>query len=152
MRARAIATEIDITAAHETVWQVLCDWPRYPEWNPFIVGLHGRHRLGARLVATLRYPGGARATLRPVVIELSAPQALAWRSAALMPGLLDREHRWRLEALAGGATRLHHDGALSGVLLPLCGAGIQESARRGFLLMNEALKQRCETLASAATA
>ncbi|OHX14422.1 polyketide cyclase [Chromobacterium sphagni] len=152
MSARGIATKIDIAAGPELVWQVLSDWPRYPEWNPFIVGLHGRHLLGARLVATLHPPGGRRTTFRPIVTELCPPQALAWRGSLLLPGLLDGAHHFRLEALNGGGARLHHRGALSGLLLPLFGAKGLESARQGFLLMNRALKQRCETLASAATA
>ncbi|QND86050.1 Uncharacterized protein ChrSV_3824 [Chromobacterium vaccinii] len=152
MATRSIATEIDIAASPERVWQVLTDWRRYPEWNPFIVGLHGRHEAGARLVATLHPPGGRRLTFRPRLSEFAAGSLMAWRGKLLVAGLLDGEHRFRLEALDGGGTRLLHDENFSGILLPLIGDGLLERARQGFLQMNQALKRRCEALASQAPA
>lgn len=152
MATRSIATEIDIAASPERVWQVLTDWRRYPEWNPFIVGLHGRHETGARLVATLHPPGGRRLTFRPRLSEFSAGSLMAWRDTLLVAGLLDGEHRFRLEALDDGGTRLHHVEDFSGLLLPLIGDGLLERARQGFLQMNQALKRRCEALASQAPA
>ncbi|WP_434628926.1 SRPBCC family protein [Chromobacterium sp. CV08] len=152
MATRSIATEIDIAASPERVWQVLSDWRRYPEWNPFIVGLHGRHETGASLVATVHPPGGRHLTFRPRLSEFSAGSLMAWRGKWLLPGLLDGEHRFRLEALDDGGTRLHHDEDFSGLLLPLIGDRLLECARRGFLQMNQALKRRCEALASQAPA
>ncbi|QIY78053.1 SRPBCC domain-containing protein [Chromobacterium violaceum] len=152
MATRSIATQIDIAASPERVWRVLTDWRRYPEWNPFIVGLHGRHEAGARLVATLRPPGGRHLTFRPRLTAFDAGALLAWRGELLVSGLLDGEHRFRLEALDDGGTRLHHCEDFSGILLPLIGGGRLERVRQGFLQMNQALKQRCEALASQAPA
>ncbi|MGC0151161.1 SRPBCC family protein [Chromobacterium vaccinii] len=152
MATRSIATEIDIAVSPERVWQVLIDWRRYPEWNPFIVGLHGRHETGASLVATVHPPGGRHQTFRPRLIEFAAGSLLAWRRKWLVPGLLDGERRFRLEALDDGGTRLHHREDFSGLLLPLIGDGPLERARQGLLQMNQALKRRCEALASQAPA
>ena len=58
MTARDIATHIDIAAAPALVWRVLGGWAAYPEWNPFIVGLHGRQQVGSRLVLSLHPPAG----------------------------------------------------------------------------------------------
>ncbi|QEL54632.1 SRPBCC domain-containing protein [Chromobacterium paludis] len=152
MATRSIATAIDIAAGPEQVWQVLTDWPRYPEWNPFIVGLHGRRETGASLVATLHPPGGRRLTFRPRLTAFNTGQQLRWRGKLLLPGLFDGEHHFRLEALENGHTRLHHGEDFSGLLLPLFGQKLQTATRQGFLAMNEALKQRCEALASQAPA
>ncbi|MFB9157024.1 SRPBCC domain-containing protein [Chromobacterium violaceum] len=149
---RSIATEIDIAASLEQVWQVLTDWRRYPEWNPFIVGLHGRHEAGARLVATLHPPGGRHTTFRPRLTAFDVQTRLAWRGKLLVPGLLDGAHHFQLEPLDGGGTRLHHGEDFSGILLPLCGDGMLERARQGILQMNQTLKRRCEALASQASA
>ncbi|XLM21773.1 SRPBCC domain-containing protein, partial [Chromobacterium piscinae] len=64
----------------------------------------------------------------------------------------DGEHYFRLEALADGGTRFHHGEDFSGILLPLIGGALLEGVRQGFLLMNQALKRRCEALASQAPA
>ncbi|MEJ8675749.1 SRPBCC domain-containing protein [Chromobacterium amazonense] len=152
MAKRSIATAIDIAAAPDQVWRVLTDWPRYPEWNPFIVGLHGRRETGASLVATIHPPGGRRLTFRPRLTAFCAAQQLRWRGQLLLPGLFDGEHYFRLEALADGGTRFHHGEDFSGILLPLIGGALLDKARNGFLLMNQALKRRCEALASQAPA
>ncbi|UTH74496.1 SRPBCC domain-containing protein [Chromobacterium sp. IIBBL 290-4] len=152
MSARSIATEIDIAADAAQVWQVLADWRRYPEWNPFIVGLHGRHAAGARLVATIQPPGSRRMTFRPTLLEFAAPRQWRWRGKWLIPGLLDGEHHFRLEPLENGHTRFHHGETFSGLLLPLFGEKGLNAARRGFAQMNQALKRRCEALASQASA
>ncbi|WP_019100543.1 SRPBCC domain-containing protein [Chromobacterium haemolyticum] len=152
MQTRSIATQIDINAAPSAVWRVLCDWAAYPEWNPFIVGLHGRQQTGSRLVVSIHPPGRPRLTFRPRLEVLQTADELAWLGRALLPGLLDGRHSFRLEALENGGTRLHHDETFSGLLLPLFGQALLTDARKGFELMNQALKRRAETLASAGAA
>lgn len=147
-----ISTAIDIAASPETVWQTLTDWPRYPQWNPFIVGLHGRHQIGARLLATLLAPGGKRVTFRPTLLRLDKDRALVWQGRLLHPRLLAGRHHFELEPLPDGGTRFHHYETFHGLLLPLLRAALLKSAGKGFEQMNRALKQRCETLASAARA
>ena len=33
---RQISTEIEINAPVETVWSILTDFDKYPDWNPFV--------------------------------------------------------------------------------------------------------------------
>lgn len=33
---KELFTEIEIKATPESVWQLLTDFEKYPEWNPFI--------------------------------------------------------------------------------------------------------------------
>ena len=152
MPARGIAAHIDIDAAPALVWRVLGDWAAYPEWNPVVVGLHGRQQAGARLVLSLHLPGRPRLTLRPRLEVLQAADELAWLGRALLPGLLDGRHGFQLEALESGGTRLHQTANLSGLLLPLLGPRLLADIRKGLEMMNQALKRRAETLASAAAA
>jgi hypothetical protein len=59
-----------------------------------------------------------------------------------MPGLFDGEHGFRIEPIAGGC-RLHHSEEFRGILVTLFGAML-ESTARGFVALNDALKQRVE--------
>ena len=152
MTARDIATHIDIAAAPALVWRVLGGWAAYPEWNPFIVGLHGRQQVGSRLVLSLHPPGRPRLTLRPRLEVWQEVDELAWQARALLPGLLDCRHGFQLKARENGGTRLHQTANLSGLLLPLLGPALLADIRQGLEMMNQALKRRAETLASAAAA
>ena len=40
----SISATIDIVAPPDAVWEVLTDYARYPEWNPFIVEMSGDKR------------------------------------------------------------------------------------------------------------
>ncbi|MDF0604616.1 SRPBCC domain-containing protein [Neisseriaceae bacterium TC5R-5] len=146
MPAKHIETSIDIAASTAQVWQVLMDWPRYPEWNPFIIGLHGRHEVGARLVVTLHLQLKQRMTFRPRVQQLQAEQTLSWLGHWLHPSLFAGEHVFQLQALDDTHCRLQHSEVFTGWLLPLFGQRMLDNTRKGFERMNQALKQRVESL------
>lgn len=152
MPIKTIDSRIDINASPEQVWQVLTDWPSYPYWNPFIVGLHGKLQRGARLCVTLHPPQARRMTFRPTLIELEPGLKLVWRGTLLAQPLFCGEHAFELEALDAGTTRLHQHETFRGLLTPLFSETLLTHTRNGFVGMNEAVKKRAETLASAGTA
>jgi hypothetical protein len=53
---RTVAHAIDIPASPATVWRLLAQTDRYPEWNPFMTALTGQLAVGERLAVTIR-PG-----------------------------------------------------------------------------------------------
>jgi Polyketide cyclase / dehydrase and lipid transport len=96
------------------VWQVLTDLPAYPEWNPFIFHAEGRVRVGDGLTLRMRPVGGRAATLRPTVVEATAPTHLRWKGRLMAPKILDADHDFRIEALPDGRSRLTQDEHFSG--------------------------------------
>jgi hypothetical protein len=140
---RELSTSIDIDAPPEEVWSILVDFAAYPDWNPFIVGIGGVPRLGARLEVTMQPPGRRRATFRPRVTAVEPNRELRWLGHLMVPGLFDGEHAHRLEPAQGGGTRYTQQELFRGVLVPLTG-GILAATEQGFRAMNEALKQRAE--------
>jgi uncharacterized protein YndB with AHSA1/START domain len=46
---RLIDIGIEIAAPAVRVWDVLADFARFPEWNPFILRINGSAAPGARL-------------------------------------------------------------------------------------------------------
>ena len=145
----AVETGIDIAAPPWRVWRVLTDFDAYPAWNPFLIRVQGRPAEGARLRVRIEIPGRRRSasTLKAQVVALETGRALRWRGRLLLlPGLLDGEHAFELDWLAGGrATRLRHAARFSGLLAPLARAGgVLEAARRGSEAMEAALKAEAE--------
>ena len=92
-------------------------------------------------------PGRSALVLTPRVVALETGCGLRWRGRLLFArGLLDGEHAFEPERLAGGReTRLRHAARFTGLLAPLAGAaGALEAARRGVEAMDAALKALAE--------
>jgi hypothetical protein len=140
---RHIDTEILIQASPERVWQMLTDFPAYPEWNPFIVSLQGRPEWGQRLAVKVRTGEGREHVFEPVVLQATPPTRLRWLGRFGVPGLFDGQHDFALEAQAG-ATRLRHQESFRGYLVPFLWKSVEPATRAGFEAMNRALKVRAE--------
>ena len=97
--SKTLVTEIIIAAPAQAVWDVLTDFTRYGEWNPFIVEAAGEARVGSRLTLRMQPVGGRAMTLRPTVLDAVAGEKLRWR------GRLGHSRAARRRALvpAGGA-------------------------------------------------
>jgi hypothetical protein len=140
---RLIDTQVDVAAPISRIWQVLLDFPRYPEWNPFITKIEGVPVFGARLRVRIQPPGRRPMTFKPTVLVTEADRELRWVGHLMLPGLLNGEHSFRIED-TGRTRRFHQSERFSGVLLPLFGEGIFDATQRGFEAMNVALRARAE--------
>ena len=141
---RRIETEITIQGTPEQVWSVLTDFPRYPDWNPFIREASGEATPGARLTVRLHLPDGRPMTFRPTVRNASPGYELRWRGHLGLPGLFDGEHVFRLEPAGAGRTRLRQTEEFRGILVHLAPNSMFERVRRGFEEMNRALRATVE--------
>lgn len=139
-----LSTHIDIDAPPNRVWAILSDFDAHPDWNPFIREIRGSLRVGERLFVRLGPPGKKPMTFEPVVVEAEPARAFVWRGTLGAGWLFEGTHAFRLEALDGGRTRLHHGETFRDVLLPLLRKGLDTDTRRGFEAMNTALKARAE--------
>jgi hypothetical protein len=139
--SKTLVTEIVIAAPAMAVWDVLTDFTRYAEWNPFIVEAAGEASVGSKLTLRMQPVGGRAITLRPTVLEAVAGEKLRWRGRLGVGGLFDAEHSFLLEERSTG-TRLVQCEVFSGGLVPLLGRSLDRRTLPAFHLMNEALEQR----------
>jgi hypothetical protein len=138
-----IVTETAVAVPPGVVWDILTDFARYAEWNPFIVHAEGVARAGTRLTVRIEPPGGRGMTFRPTVLAADPGHELRWLGRLVVPGLFDGEHRFVLEA-SGGGVRLVQAERFRGLLVPLLRRQVEGPTRRGFEAMNAALKARAE--------
>jgi hypothetical protein len=140
---RELRAATDIQATSERVWEILTDFPAYPEWNPFIQSIEGQADPGSTLEVRIAPPGGKARTFKPTVLVAEPGRELRWLGRVLAPGIFDGEHSLRIEPI--GESRVHFVQAerFQGLLVPLFAATLDKTAR-GFTAMNEALKQRAE--------
>lgn len=141
-----LVTEIVINAPPETVWSVLMDFERYPEWNPFIVEISGKAEVGQRLDVTLKPPGTRPMRMRPRVIAVKPGREFRWRGNLAVPGTFTGEHVFEIEPNEAGS-RFRQSEHFKGILVPLFRHSLLTDTRRGFEEMNRALLERAESLA-----
>ena len=140
---RLIDTRIEIAVPPPRVWDVLTDFARFPEWNPFITRIEGTAEPGARLRVEIKPPGKSAMTFTPVVLAARPGKELRWRGRRLLPGIFDGEHAFELEE-RGSICSFRQSERFSGLLVPLLG-GALAATERGFDAMNAALKRRAES-------
>ncbi len=138
-----LRTEIEIAAPAARVWETLIDFPRYAEWNPFIPEISGELRVGTQLQVVVAPPGGNELKFRPTLLVVDPCHQLRWRGKLFIKGLFDGEHFFQLVEVAPDRTRFVHGEDFSGILVKLLGRALTQTAR-GFVFMNQALKQRVE--------
>ena len=147
---RAIEAITDIEAEPQRVWDVLTDFPAYPEWTAYIQELAGDPRPGTTVKVVLGPPGRKPYVVHAPVLEATPGVRLAW--AAVIPGaawlphaIYTGVHEFVLAPLPGGATRLTHREHFSGLLARLTKEG-PAGGDEGFAAFNRALKRRVEAV------
>jgi hypothetical protein len=139
--------DIVIDAPAPIVWEIFSDFAAYPEWNPFIPSLSGEPAVGNRLAAFIKPQGQRGMAFRPRVLVAEPGRELTWLGSVLFRGLLDGEHRFRIEEIGPNRTRFTQSERFTGILAPLF-RGMLAPAQAGFEAMNAALKARAESRVS----
>jgi hypothetical protein len=148
--ARQIFTSIEIDATPNVVWEVLTDFKRFDQWNPFIRSVTGEAIRGTQLQVQIHPPDGDGMVFRPVVLVAEAERELRWLGRFLFAGVFDGEHSFQIEPLSAHRVRFMHSEAFSGLLVPFFWRSLDTQTRKGFEEMNQALKSRAENYSSAA--
>jgi len=141
---KELFTEIEIRASAERVWQILTDFEKYPEWNPFLRRAIGEIENGAKLNVFMQPSGSGGITMKPRIIKLLPERELRWLGHLFIPGLFDGEHAFIIEALGPERVRFIQREIFTGILIPLLARKLDVDTKRGFLEMNNALKIRAE--------
>lgn len=138
-----LSTEIVIAASPEKIWEVLLDFAKYPEWNPFIK-IEGKPVVGTHLKNTMMLEGRSPQIFKPELLVVDAPNELRWLGKLFVSGLFDGEHYFLLEPIDEQHTRLVHGENFRGILVGILMKMIGENTRNSFERMNVALKRRVE--------
>jgi len=149
--SQSIRTEIIINASKERVWEVLTDFDKYPQWNPFIVEVQGKAVVGTHLRNTM-LNGESKMVFKPKVMKVEKYRYFDWLGSLFVKGLFDGHHRFELEELTPNQVKLKHNESFSGILSGLILKKIGDDTRQSFIKMNQALKQVAEAHAVAADA
>ena len=143
---RIIAAEIEIEAPVSRIWDVISDLDSYADWNPFLPLASGSIVEGERIEVFIKPPRARGTTITPRVVLVEEGRGFSWRSNILFPGLFDVEHYFIIDPIDDTRCRFVQGEEITGLfVIPIIWL-IGGATRRGFEIMNEALKARCEAL------
>lgn len=140
-----LETEVFVDAPVESVWEILVRVDRYAEWNPALPEAAGEAVVGGELHVLIEWPGLKRDRYRLRVTEVEAGKSFAWLGRFGVRGLMDGLHRFELEPRASGGVVVRQRETFSGLLVPLFAPWLRDNVLRGFVQVNEALRERVES-------
>ncbi len=138
---------VEVDAPQELVWEVLVEYARYPEWNPYTARVDTRLEVGADVVLHLPHPDrpGETMTTIEVMRVIDPPHHLQYDTADTLPGIFAVRDQW-VEDLGRGRSSYRTTDVFSGdfaqVAYDLQGAWV----KAGFDAVAHALKARAEEL------
>ena len=138
---KEIHTEIEIESSAEHVWQLLTDFPSFPQWNPSIRRASGEIKVGERLEVESGFSGAKGRILRLRVLKAEPDRELRWLGHLWIPGLFDGEHLFIIEPLGPSRVRFIQLKIFIGLLISLFARRLDTDVPRGFKEMNHALKK-----------
>ena len=141
---REIYTEIEIHASAEKAWEILMNFERYPDWNPFIKKISGKAEAGEKIEVFMQLPGGKSMTFKPEVREINPNQEFRWLGHLFIPGLFDGEHIFKIESISENKILFIQKEKFKGIMVPLFWKNLAPRTRSGFEGMNKALKSLAE--------
>lgn len=141
---KIVKTEIVIDAAPQTVWSILDDLERYPEWNKVLPQVSGRTTVGKHIDAVICFTGAEPQPFSPKIIRIVGARELRWVSEIPGETISRAEHYFILTPLPDGKTHVEHCEEFDGPFADTMWALVGHIAPTDYAALNEALKARAE--------
>ena len=143
-----VASEmVEIGTPAEFAWDVLVDYARYPEWNPYTVAVSTTLAVGDPIDLTLPNPDGTPGTFvnREFIRAVTPPHHLRYDTGDLVPGLVGCRDQY-VRSLASARCSYHTTDTFTGERAELAVQHHGPWVKAGFDAVARALKERAEVL------
>jgi len=141
---RSIETEIFIEAPIEIVWRAFIDFDQYQKWNPFLK-IQGSPVVGEKLLIEIEV-NGKLSKFKPKVVAFEENRHLEWKGSFLNRRVFGGHHYFQFKPVSEYQTHFVHGENFSGILRRPILNKIGEETKKGFIKMNESLKEYAEGL------
>lgn len=138
---------VEIAAPAELVWEVMVDYERYPEWNPFTVAVETTLKVGDPIDLHLPMPDGTEGTFvnREFIRRVEEPTYLLYDTGEQMPGIFAYREQF-IEPLDAARCTYRTTDTFSGEHAAAVIEATGDWVKAGFDAVALALKERAERL------
>ncbi|MCB1180053.1 MAG: SRPBCC domain-containing protein [Leptospiraceae bacterium] len=140
----SIQTEIIINAPKKIIWDILTDFPSYPEWNPFLIQVIGEASPGSP-VFFIAKSGFIFIPILANILEFENGSKFSWGGPGIewAKGLISAEHFFKIEEISERECIFHNNETMDGIIADTIWPLIQNT-ELSYVEMNYALKKRAE--------
>jgi len=136
---------VDVQAPADVVWEVLTDFARYGEWNPFVVECQTALKPGAPIEMAVALKNKPQHVVE-VIREVSPGRGFSYSMKPVPGGALSSLRSHAIEPAGAGRSRYISHFELRGWLRHLVLALFRKNLEEGFAGMAAAIKRRAEQL------
>jgi hypothetical protein len=140
-----IDAAVEIDAPAELVWQVITDFPRYGEWNPFCIECSSTLVPGEPIDMVVKL-GSTPRRQREWVRSHTPGTELSYAMKPVPFGALHSLRSHTVTPLTPDRTRYESHFELAGWLQPVVVALLGKTLQRGFAGMTEGIQKQAESL------
>jgi uncharacterized protein YndB with AHSA1/START domain len=138
-----LATEVEIAASPQQVWDLLVDFEGYSQWNAWLPELRGEAVEGGRANAKVWLNGKLRRA-RHRVLQVDAPGTLCWRDAGATTWFVWARRCRFVSERADGTSTLREELTLNGTFVDAAVRRYGAALQRGLESEAESLRRRAE--------
>lgn len=138
---------VEVDAPQQVVWDVLVDYDRYPEWNPYTVRVDTTLEVGADVLLHLPHPdkpGETMTTLEHMRV-IDAPHHLQYDTGDSLQGIFAVRDQW-VEDLGDGRSSYRTTDVFTGEHAKLAHDLQGAWVKQGFDAVAHAIKARAEAV------
>jgi len=139
MARKEIKTSTIIDATPNRIWDILTNFSKYSDWNPFLLSVEGNLIEGQHLKINA---GGMK--FQPEILVVKENQELRWKGKLLFKGLFDGEHKFHIIDNKDGTSTFKQEELFTGLLVGLFAKKLDSETKHGFEAMNQKLKELAE--------
>ncbi|MEU6184724.1 SRPBCC domain-containing protein [Nocardia sp. NPDC047038] len=136
----------DIDAPADLVWQVITDFPRYGEWNPFVTECRSSLVPGEPIDMLVQVSGSKPRKQREWIRSHTQGRELSYAMKPVPLGALHSLRSHTVTPLPDNRTRYESHFELGGWLHPVVVASLGKNLRRGFEGMTDGIQKQTEAL------
>jgi hypothetical protein len=139
-------SDFEIQASDATVWAVLIDFEKYPQWNPSLPFISGELKEGSTVSLTLGLPGRPSMNVTAQFEQIQPKRLITWRGKVGAAWLFSGYRVFEIQVLTPTTTRVTHVEDVGGLLAPIFKLLMGEAVQQSHDAFNETLKKRAESL------
>ena len=144
--AFVIDATLDIEAPAERVWQVITDFPRYGEWNPFLRACSTTLKPGDPIDLQVQLFGSGPRPQREWMLTHTPGKEFSYSMKPAPLGALHSRRSHTVTPLGSGRCRYESHFEIAGWLQPLVRGLLGGKLEQGFAGMTAGIKSRAENL------